>query len=598
MRRAVRLLVLLLLAVAVGAGTSATAQASERIRAYDVDITIEPDGALRIRERIEYDFGGSQGRHGIYRDIPTRLAYDTAYDRVYPLEVVSVTSATAPDGYELLSEPGGITRIRIGDPDRTVEGRHSYELVYRIRGGLNGFAEHDELYWDAIGDDWSVPTGNATVRVAAPGAAERVLCFAGPTGSTDPCDRARVKGGAAVFGQEQLAPYSALTIVVAIPKGLVPAPEPILEERLTPANAFRVNARTGGAAAALLLLIVPIGLKLWRGGRDVRFRGSAIDQVMGGEPGNEQRVPAFEADAEAPVEFAPPAGLRPGQIGTLIDERANTLDVTATIVDLAVGGHLVIEEVPKDGLFGKADWRLTRLDRSDDGLLGYERTLLASLFRDGSEVLLSDLRKAFHTRLAVVQDAMYRDAMGQGWFRDRPDKVRSRWQAIGAVATAAAIGATVFLGSRKLGLLGIPLLVAGLTLLIGAGRMPARTATGTALLRRIRGFRRVIETAETHMARWAEEEQVFTRYLPFAIVFGCTERWAKTFEGLADAPAEQTWYVAHRPLAYRDLGRAMDDFTVTTSGTIASTPSGSGSSGFGGGGSSGGGGGGGGGGSW
>ena len=32
--------------------------------------------------------------------------------------------------------------------------------------------------------------------------------------------------------------------------------------------------------------------------------------------------------------------------------------------------------------------------------------------------------------------------------------------------------------------------------------------------RRIRGFRTVIATAETHMSRWAEEENVFTRYLP------------------------------------------------------------------------------------
>ena len=50
--------------------------------------------------------------------------------------------------------------------------------------------------------------------------------------------------------------------------------------------------------------------------------------------------------------------------------------------------------------------------------------------------------------------------------------------------------------------------------------MPARTAKGTAMLRRVRGFRTVIETAETHMSRWAEEENVFPRFLPYAIVFG------------------------------------------------------------------------------
>src|SRR5712691_1015973 len=66
--------------------------------------------------------------------------------------------------------------------------------------------------------------------------------------------------------------------------------------------------------------------------------------------------------------------------------------------------------------------------------------------------------------------------------------------------------------------------------------MPSRTAKGTAIARRVGGFRTVIETAETNMSRWAEEQNVFTRYLPFAIVFGCTDKWAKAFEGLQQMP--------------------------------------------------------------
>ncbi len=100
------------------------------------------------------------------------------------------------------------------------------------------------------------------------------------------------------------------------------------------------------------------------------------------------------------------------------------------------------------------------------------------------------------------------------------------------------------------------------------------------------------------MSRWAEEENVFTRYLPYAIVFGLTEKWAKAFEGLAQMPPDTTWYLSSRPFIFADFGQALDDFSVTTGGTIASTPASSGSSGFSGGGFSGGGGGGGGGGSW
>ncbi len=122
-------------------------------------------------------------------------------------------------------------------------------------------------------------------------------------------------------------------------------------------------------------------------------------------------------------------------------------------------------------------------------------------------------------------------------------------------------------------------------------------AKGTGLARRVSGFRTVIPTAEAHLARWAEQENVFTPFLPYAIVFGLTEKWAKAFEGLARQP-DTSWYVSSRPLAYAGFAEAMNGFCVPTVATIASTPSGSGGTGFGGGGFAGGGGGGGGGGSW
>jgi uncharacterized protein (TIGR04222 family) len=319
---------------------------------------------------------------------------------------------------------------------------------------------------------------------------------------------------------------------------------------------------------------------------------------MGNPTGEQQAVPIGEADASAPVEFAPPDDMRPGQMGTLIDEQANVLDVSATLVDLAVRGHLRIEELPKEGWFGKADWRLIRLDAPRDDLLTYERRLLDGVFRDGGEVLISELKNTFAERLEGVQESLYADSVERGWFSERPDKVRSRWVALGVLALVVAVGATVALAAfTHWGLLGIPLIVGAVLLVASSGRMPARTAKGTAMLRRVRGFRTVIETAETHMSRWAEKELVFTRFLPFAVVFGATEKWAKAFEVLGIQP-DTSWYVSPHPFAYASFAQSMDGFAVTTGGTIASTPSGSGSSGFSGGGFSGGGGGGGGGGSW
>jgi uncharacterized membrane protein len=155
--------------------------------------------------------------------------------------------------------------------------------------------------------------------------------------------------------------------------------------------------------------------------------------------------------------------------------------------------------------------------------------------------------------------------------------------------------------STHLGLVGVAVLVVGLVFWVGGGRMPSRTPKGTAMLRRVRGFREVIATADRYMARWAEQENVFPRMLAYAVVFGVTDKWAKAFAPLATDPTTSpamAWYVPVQGGSLDRFADAIDGFTVATSGTMASTPAGSGASGFGGGGFSGGGFGGGGGGSW
>lgn len=570
----------------------------ESIKRYDVRIQIQPSGSMLVTETIDYDFG-SVAKHGIFRDIPERLHYDDTYDRIYRIGVVSVKAVGAPADFEIEHQSGGILHIRIGDPDVTVSGEHVYTIVYRVDGALSGFPDHDELYWNAIGADWDVQIDQASARVTGPAPVTKVACFTGPVGSTLGCGKAAVKNGTAVFSQQTMPPFNALSVVVALPKGSVASTAPILEERWSLDRAFqRTPVTVGGSVGLLVFIVVGFGLLVWRRGRDRRYRGSQVDQVMGSRGGEEQAVPLFEK-GEAPVEFAPPEDVRPGQVGTLIDEQANTLDVTATIIDLAVRKYLVIEEIEKHGWFGKPDWKLTRQDKADDDLLSYERKLLTALFATGSEVLMSGLKTRFHEQLTEVADALYADAVKRKWFVGRPDTVRERWVAIGIGALVASAGLIfVLVRWTKLGLFSIPILVGSVLLIVGAKWMPSRTAKGTMITRRVNGFRRVIETAETHMSRWAEEENVFTRYLPFAIVFGCTEKWAKAFEGLAALPPDTSWYISSRPFLYASFAHQMDGFTVTTSGTIASTPAGSGGSGFGGGGSSGGGGGGGGGGSW
>jgi hypothetical protein len=608
-RRTPALAAALVAAVAAVAAVLATAPAAragagERIHAYDVRIVVERDGSLLVTETIDYDFASARDRHGILRDVPVRFHYDGRYDRLTPLEVVSVDALPpgTPDDVAVLDQ-GPDKRIRIGHPDRTVSGRHTYTIVYRVRGALNTFPDHEELFWNVTGNGWAAPIAGVTARVEAPGQITQVACYAGPEGSQLACDQADQATGAGTFSHGALGPFEGLTVVVGMAKGSLTVPPPILDERWSVSRAFSVTPLTVGLSlAATVVLLFGLVRLVWTRGRDRRWRGSHVDVVFGNVAGEDEPVPIRVFDQPLdPVEFEPPDGVLPGQVGTLMDEVANPLDVTATVVHLAVRGYLRIEEIPKQGWFGKPDWRLVKL-RSADGLHEYERLLHNGLFQGGKEeVTLSSLKRTFAARLKRVQDALYDDVVAQGWFVSRPDRARGLWLGIGIGALVLAIGVLVVLAAfTHLGLLGLPLIVFAVGLIVSAQWLPRRTPKGVATTRRVNGFRRFIEESEAERARFAERANLFSEYLPYAIVFGATEKWARAFEGLDDAAAAATssWYVSSRPFSVGAFSDSMDSFAVTTSGTIVTTAASAGSSGFGGGGSSGGGFGGGGGGSW
>jgi uncharacterized membrane protein YgcG len=621
MGRSFRLLVGLALVCAIAAAVLVTILAApgrasaqtnaERITSYDARITIQRNGSILVTEQITYDFGTDQ-RHGIFRVIPVRVRYNGRYDRIYPIDVRSVWSDTPNPEYEVDSS-GSSINIKIGNPDQTVSGVHWYQITYLVRSSLNAFAEHDELYWNVVGNQWNVPIDQARVRVSAPVALSRAACFTGPLGSTAACEHAAITNGVASFSQNGLGPREGLTVVVAIPKGVAASPGPILQERWSMQRAFALTPVSAGASGGLLaVLAVLLALVLVKG-RDRRYSRSAANIVDGTPVQADEAVP-LSSDDEPAMESAPPAGVRPGQAGTLLDGVANPRDVTGTIVDLAVRGYLRIEDAPPGQTH--EDWRLVRLNKTG-GLLDYEQILLDGLFRDASwdsgaaSTLLSELGPAFAGQLRQAQDALYTDVAKRGWFTGRPDRARRRWLIIGCVLFATGAVAIVVAAARShLGLIPVPVALAGLVVICCARWMPVRTAKGTDLARRLLGFRRYLTTAVAGPTRPAGQVDLLDDYLPYAIIFGCTKEWAEVSAAVAGADRAPSWYRSsgsYWPGNVSSLSRSahyfapMHQFATTTNNWIAThsaSSGGSGSSGFSGGGFSGGGGGGGGGGSW
>jgi uncharacterized membrane protein YgcG len=561
------------------------------ITSFHSDITIATDSTLTVTEDIRVDFGSLQ-KHGIFRTIPLRYRYDDSRDRYYLLEVKSVT-----DGSKALNYSDTIDHdnelIKIGDPNRLVSGANRYVITYVVQGAMNSFSDHDELFWNVDGALWPVAKRSVTSTVNLPARAfQKAACYQGPTGSRESCKFAS-SGQAVTFNStRQLGSGEQMSIVTALNQGVIDVPAPLLEgrNRQFPQDAFDINPLTVGLS--LLIAIAGIGLVVrnwWIHGRD---RAYLTQYYLTNDP-RERTEPLLQHDPLV-VEFGAPQNMKPAELGLILDESADTKDVTATIVDLAVRGYMTITEVP-----GQKDWTFTWKAGGDAAaLLPYEKTLLDGLFATGRQIKLSTLKGTFAPTLRTAQGQIYTDAVTRKLFTTRPDTARLTWGCLGFVLVMAGIAGTVLLGLKfGWGFIGVAILLTGIALSISVPHMPQRTASGRELLQRTLGFRLYMTTAEKYRQQFAEKAQIFTQLLPYAIVFSCVTQWAKAFEGI-DTSATNNWYAGNAPFQAALLANSLQSMNDSISSAITYTPPSSGSSSGFSGGSSGGGGGGGGGGSW
>ena len=604
-RAAIGTLVIAFAAAGALAAGPAHAAGTEHVIAFAAELTIGGDGSVAVTERIDYDFG-TNARHGIFRFVPDRFRCErdavgpscpSGYDRRTPIEAVRVTADDAAVPVDRRRE-GNATVLRIGDSKRTITGPHRYVISYRITGALNPVEGGGTvLGWNVTGNGWTVFIEAVTATVTGPTGAVEATCVAGPVGANRPCERT------SPFGTSGLDPGEGMTLTVRLPRGVAAGSEPVLERRQTVGRAFSLN---GGSVALTGLAALLGATTVWcigRLGRDRRFVGGDVEVAMG-RAGQPDEARPLHGGLPAVMEFAPPNGIRPGQLGALVDERAGGRDVTASIVDLAIRGYLRLEQLEGD------DWRITRGAKEPDATMqGYERLLLRELLgTSGDSVRLSELRQTWSASFKHVRQALYADLVASGWYRSRPDRSRARTYAVAAVLAATGVATCVALAENTaLALGGVPFVLAGVALAIIGRRAGARTATGTAMAARSTGFKRLIETpTQQEMAAFADRHEVFVEYLPFAIVFGCASAWATRFAALgALPPATAGWYepfpggIGGGHDSWDQIASSVSGFAGSAATALAAPAASGGSGSSGGGGfSSGGGFGGGGGGSW
>ena len=570
------------------------------ITSFHSDIAIAHDSTLTVTEDIRVNFG-SLSKHGIFRTIPLRYRYSDTQDRYYLLEVKSVTNGTSRLPYDdSVSNDNEV--IKIGDPNRLVSGSQRYVITYSVVGAMNSFPDRNELFWNVDGALWPVPKAEVSATVGVPaGSLQKSACYEGPPGSTEVCTHTDGSDRADFSSTRQLGSGEEMSVATALDPAAVAVPAPLLEprQRQFPQDAFDLTPLTVGLF--VLLTLLGLGLVAWNWwvhGRDRAYLTqhylASAPSAATDAPAEPQRTLPLFAPETLVVEFGPPQNMRPAELGLILDESADTKDVTATIVDLAVRGYLTIAASPH-----QVEWTLTKKGGPMETLVQYERTLFYGLFAGRDTVTLSDLKGTFAPNLRKAEKEIYADALSRRLFTSSPNQARTAWGCMGFALVLVGFAATVGLGlAFGWGLVGLAIIISGIALAATFPFMPQRTAAGRDLLQHTLGFRLYMTTAEKYRQQFAEKAQIFTQLLPYAIVFGCVTQWAKAFEGIDTAAANSGWYSGNAPFQAALLANSLESMNANISSAITYVPPSAGSSSGFSGGFSGGGGGGGGGGSW
>ncbi len=539
---------------------------AERVELFEADIVVAQDSSFTVTEKITYMF--SEEKHGIFRCIPTThqdAPTSLLKERYIVIDEVIATMDEKTVPYEVIESREQVC-VKIGDPENTLSGEHTYVIAYRVAGAITyedfGGAE---LYWNVTGHGWEVPLHAVEARVTGENSIllrERA-CYRGAVGKTASCEVREVRGSPSFSGR-QLNPNEGLTIAQALDRSKI---------------AYDVRERYKMFWIwGILIFLSSTGLSIQLYRYKTKFR------------------------TENPIvaQYEPYPDVKPMYAGLLFDKRLDPRDLTAGIVYLAKEGFIKIKKIDKKVLFffEVDDYEMTLMRDVGELTDPFEKHLLSILFKSGAvgtNVTLSEL-KSDHAvarenalRITELESELKDDLKDRGFFSGFNFSVFFNRTLI--ISTIIVGGMLMFFSHWTF--IVITLLIVVTLFILGEGR---RTAKGYEALDHLKGFKDFLRVTETqrfifHNAPEKNAEQ-FMEYLPYAIAFGVEKEWAKTFESITIP--NPNWY---------DGGGNATTFNALTlteslkgfSSSFAQASTASASSG---GGSSGGGSGGGGGGSW
>lgn len=546
---------------------------AEVIRDFSSEINVFPDATVLIKEKITYDFENSI-RLGIYRYIPLSNSSGQSMN----MKVVSVTDEDGNNYVFSTETKDDILNIKIGDESKIISGVKIYCITYQVFGGILYHDNFDEIYWNVTGNDWKVPILNARATIILPTNVFPLqqACYYGKIGSTTKC---KTTDSNTFMTENILSSKEGLTVAIGFAKGVVSV-------YTTPhKNVILQIAKTFWPIVIPIIVFCFMFIRWWKIGKDPKGTGVII--------------PQYEA----------PKGISPIEAGGILHENIKSRSISAEIIYLATKGYLKIKQTEEKvlGMKYKKDYEITLI--KEDGYLvnEFDKEIIKSIFGESGNVggtsTLSGLNNCFYKAIPKINGMVIDTLLIKKHYTNFSKNIAFENGSIIMSLILLFLALGFFLWSKsdlfdieKVIIFTLSFVASICFVLVFNFLMPAKSLKGVVTKEYLLGLKEYLEIAEKDRLAFhnapEKKPEVFEALLPYAIVFGVEELWAKEFRDIY--LTEPEWYESSgNKFNVVDFGRDLAVFNIVAMSSISSYPNYGGSmgQGFSGGGSGGGGGG-------
>ena len=494
--------------------TAVSAAKDYRAERFDVDLEIQPDGALVVTETVDFRFEGGPFTY-VFRD----LAY-TEIDEIDRLQA-SMDGDVLPQG----TGPGQV-EIEAGDPLKvtwhfapTSNSTHTFTLVYRVQGAIRQLDDADALIWRAIPEEHDYKIASSTITLRYPPTATLLEEpeLLGREATVETSDNQVVLTTRDIDEDEDVvvqALFAPGSVIASAPAWQVQAAERSKQVR---------TALPLGIGAWLLTMLVGAGLFVWYWRRHTRAKPPQAASRLS-RPSRQAKIrrPSEPSWPEPAILPWPPFSTWPSAACCVSKRRRRrwgrnfALYRQPVSTPLKPHEHGLLDAIfhIEDGLsddlpLSKAANRLASHKKLFDRPLEEEMALAG---------LLDKQRKSQRSRLiaaTILLLLLGGVGFGLGMIVGSVASNNAQWSILPVAATLVGIAAGLFL----VGFFGV----------IAATTFTAWTIEGEWQAADWKGFAAYLKD----VARGKQvlvDTTLFDRYLPYAAGFGLGDSWAKRYQ--------------------------------------------------------------------